>query len=123
LIENTDLEYNGASSMLSQVILNIFSNAKDILVEKNIKNKIVTITLKKEQNITIIKIKDNAGGVPEEIIDKIFDPYFTTKHQSQGTGIGLYMSSQIIQKHFDGSLSVKNTKDENGFGAEFTIKI
>ncbi len=123
VIEDTDLEYNGASSMLSQVILNIFSNAKDILVEKDIKNRIVTITLKKEKNVTIIKIKDNAGGVPEEIIDKIFDPYFTTKHQSQGTGIGLYMSSQIIQKHFNGLLTVKNTKDEDGFGAEFTIKI
>jgi len=123
VIEDPDMEYNGASSMLAQVILNLFSNAKDVLVEKQIKNKIVKITLKYENNSTIIKVKDNAGGVPENIVDKIFDPYFTTKHQSQGTGIGLYMSSQIIQKHFNGIISVRNVEDEDGLGAEFIVKI
>ncbi len=122
-IENPKLEYYGSSSMLSQVILNILANAKDAFIESKIQNKIVTITVYTENKELIISIKDNAGGVPEEIIEKIFDPYFTTKHQSQGTGIGLYMSSQIIQKHFEGEFSVQNLEDENGFGAQFDIKL
>ena len=75
---------------------------------------------KKKKNI-VITIKDNAGGVPKEFMEKIFDPYFTTKHQSQGTGLGLYMSTQIIQNHFNGHIKVKNIKDEYGQGAYFTI--
>ena len=122
-IKTSHLEYYGSSSMLSQVILNVLSNAKDALNEIEKDDKIVTITVSLEKNNLIISIKDNAGGVPEEIIEKIFDPYFTTKHQSQGTGIGLYMSSQIIQKHFKGEFSVQNIKDKNGFGAQFDIKL
>ena len=75
----------------------------------------------------ILKIKDNAGGIKEEIIDRIFESYFTTKHKSQGTGIGLYMSNEIIKKHMNGNISASNKKylyeNTNYNGAEFKIVI
>ncbi|MFA6685604.1 MAG: ATP-binding protein, partial [Arcobacteraceae bacterium] len=115
------IETFGTENLLAQVLLNIFSNAKDALVHGNHENKQVSINLAKEKNNIVITIKDNAGGVPKEFMEKIFDPYFTTKHQSQGTGLGLYMSTQIIQNHFNGNIKVKNIKDEYGQGACFTI--
>jgi len=104
---------------LSQVLINVFNNAKDAFEEKDIEKKWVKLSLENnEENITIT-IEDNAGGIPSDVIDKIFDPYFTTKHQSQGTGIGLYMSAQIIQQHFNGSIYAKNTQN----GAKFFIEV
>ena len=104
---------------LQQVIINILNNAKDILVEKEIQNPLVTLsTLKTDNEIQII-IHDNGGGIPEDIMPKIFDPYFTTKHESLGTGIGLYMSKNIITNHFNGLFEVEN---ENS-GAKFTITL
>ena len=114
---------NGADSLLSQVILNILSNARDILIQNNINQKTVSIILKQEDDKIIISIKDNGGGVKDDIKNKIFDPYFTTKHQSVGTGLGLYMSSQIIKNHFHGIITVDNQKDDDGFGAIFSIAI
>ena len=99
---------NGMPSELSQVILNILNNAKDATVSNNIENRLVHIEVKSENGKNIIQIQDNAGGIPDDIIDKIFDPYFTTKHQSQGTGIGLYMSKDIIENHMKGLISVQN---------------
>ncbi|MDZ7818303.1 MAG: HAMP domain-containing sensor histidine kinase [Aliarcobacter sp.] len=92
-------------------------------IENQIENKKVNLKLFKENNNIKIIIQDNAGGIKEENIDKIFDPYFTTKHKSQGTGLGLYMSTQIINKHFNGTISVANIKDEDESGACFTIEI
>ena len=116
-VENIELTtYKGE---LSQVIINIVNNAKDILVEKNIENKRITIDVKKDKLNCYITIEDNAGGVPLDIIDKIFDPYFTTKHQSKGTGLGLFMSKEIMDKSINGELCVNN----NEKGAIFTIKI
>jgi signal transduction histidine kinase len=75
----------------------------------------------------LLEIKDNAGGIPENIIERIFEPYFTTKYQSQGTGIGLYMSSEIIHKSMNGKINVKNItfdyEEKNYTGALFTILI
>ena len=98
----------GMPSELSQVLLNVLNNAKDATISNNIKNKFVHIRCEVKEEQNIIYIQDNAGGIPNDVIDKIFDPYFTTKHQSQGTGIGLYMSKDIIEKHMDGKISVKN---------------
>ena len=127
IFTNDPLMSFGSSSQLSQVILNILNNAKDILVEKNIKTKIVKIKTQRIDGKNIIKIYDNGGGIPDEIMEKIFDPYFTTKHQSQGTGIGLYMSKDIIQNKFNGMLSVKNVnwkyKDETFSGACFILEV
>jgi PAS domain S-box-containing protein len=118
-----NISYFGSENLLSQVLLNVLSNAKDALLQNNIENKIVSISLMQEEKNIRITIKDNAGGIPSNILDKIFDPYFTTKHQSQGTGLGLYMSSQIIQTHFKGMLTVSNVEDVDGKGAIFIIDI
>ena len=104
---------------LSQVIINIINNAKDILLHNNIDNKLITIDLEKTNQDIIISIQDNGGGIPLDIIDKIFDPYFTTKHKSQGTGLGLHMSKTIIEKNINGKLSCENRDD----GAVFYIKL
>ncbi len=102
---------------LKQVVLNIIKNAEDILLEKKIKEPYIKITTSVEDGNNILKISDNGGGVPEDIIDKIFDPYFSTKLEKNGTGLGLYMSKIIIQEHCNGKLSVCNKDD----GAEFEI--
>ena len=94
-----------------QVLINILNNSKDAL-ETVFDEKLILIDIVKENKKAIIKIKDNAGGIPEDIIDKIFEPYFTTKHQSQGTGIGLYMSQEIIHKHMNGYFDISNTEFE-----------
>lgn len=113
----------GSDNFLSQVILNILTNAKDAFLDKEIQRRIVFIKLFKNQDIITICIKDNAGGVPDNLVNKIFDPYFTTKSQSQGTGLGLYMCVQILHNHFNGgTIEIINTEDENGLGACFIIK-
>ncbi len=104
---------------LTQVLINIFNNAKDILSEQNKKDKWIKIDLERRENKAIITIEDNGGGIPDNLISKIFDPYFTTKHQSQGTGLGLYISKDIIEKHLHGKLSVKNSQN----GAIFKIEL
>ena len=109
---------------IKQVILNLIKNAEDVLLEKEIKNPTITITTKDN----ILSISDNGGGVPKDIIDKIFDPYFSTKTKKDGTGLGLYMSKTIIEEHCGGSLSVSNDViiDQDGkpsSGAVFTIEL
>ncbi len=101
------------------MIINILNNAKDVLIGQNLDCKKVVLELILVENNVEISIEDNGGGIPLDVKDKIFDPYFTTKHQSQGTGIGLYMSKQIIHSHFDGDLSAVNTQ----IGAKFSIKL
>ncbi|WP_321315539.1 HAMP domain-containing sensor histidine kinase [Halarcobacter sp.] len=105
---------------LLQVILNIFNNSKDAFKEQKIKsNAHVTVDYKDEEYYQIIEISDNAGGIREEIIDKIFDPYFSTKDKKNGTGIGLYMCKIILEKHCDGQITANNIPN----GACFKIKI
>jgi len=106
--ENDKLLAKGLPSELSQVFMNILTNAKEAIIESKIENGFVNINYETKNGFNNIYIQDNAGGIPTKIIDKIFDPYFTTKHQSQGTGIGLYMSKDIIKKHMNGFLSVSN---------------
>ncbi len=117
----------GYSSELAQVFLNILNNAKDALIEHKKDDRRVYVEIVDEKDYNTIRITDNAGGIPVDIINKIFDPYFTTKHKSQGTGIGLYMSKDIVEKNMTGELSVKNvalTLDGLEYkGACFTISI
>jgi C4-dicarboxylate-specific signal transduction histidine kinase len=107
------------SGELPQVIINIINNAKDALKENNVANPLIEIDLVIKNDIVIITIQDNGGGVPEKVLPKIFDPYFTTKHQSQGTGLGLHMSHKIITESMKGELYVKNMND----GAKFFIEL
>ncbi|MFK2821934.1 ATP-binding protein [Arcobacter sp. YIC-80] len=104
---------------LSQVIINIINNAKDVFKEREVQDPKIILNLYKEDNRVILTIEDNAGGVPSKVINHIFEPYFTTKHQSQGTGLGLYMSHKIVTESLKGKLFVENTKD----GAKFFIEL
>jgi C4-dicarboxylate-specific signal transduction histidine kinase len=105
---------------LSQVILNIVSNAQHILLEKKSnEEKWLKITTNILDDKYIICVEDNAGGVPAEIKDKIFEPYFTTKFKSQGTGLGLSMSYDIIKNSIKGDLYFINTTN----GAKFIVEV
>jgi signal transduction histidine kinase len=96
---------------LMQVLLNIFNNSKDAIVEKQVANPKIFISTAESEHQVMIYIQDNAGGVEEKILERIFEPYFTTKFQSHGTGIGLYMSKMIIEKSMEGSLVSRNEGD------------
>ena len=126
VIENIDdIEILSYQNELFQVILNLFSNSIDVLSSSQIENKIIYIKIYHDENNLYIEFLDNGGGIKDEFINRVFEPYFTTKHKSQGTGVGLYMSLQIVTKHLNGEISVKNdTFIENNtayFGAKFTI--
>lgn len=96
---------------LSQVIINIINNAKDALMENAIKEPWVKIDLEKLEDRIIITIEDNGGGIPEDILPNIFNPYFTTKSDSNGTGLGLHMSHKIITESLNGKLYAGNTAE------------
>ena len=123
LIDEVDydvlININMVAGELSQVIINIINNAKDAIVENNIENSFVELKCIKEDDIIRITIQDNAGGIPEHIMPRIFEPYFTTKGSSNGTGLGLHMSHSIITKNMNGKLYVKNDND----GAKFYIEL
>jgi len=100
---------------IMQVLLNIFKNAQDNFLEQHIKNPRIEITTEKNS----ITIYDNGGGIPQVILEKIFDPYFSTKIQKNGTGLGLYMSKIIVEDHHRGILNAQNYKN----GVKFTINL
>ena len=110
---------NGYPNEYAQVLLNILMNARDALAEHKIDDALISIRAFTEMNRSVVTITDNAGGVAEEIIDRLFDPYFTTKGPDKGTGIGLFMSKSIIEKNMGGKLTVRNI----GNGAEFRIEV
>ena len=112
---NSLQEFETFENEVKQVLLNLIKNAEDALVENQIENGQIDIHI----DNNILTVSDNAGGIPEDIIDKIFDPYFSTKTQKDGTGLGLYMSKTIIQEHCNGNLTVKNDRN----GAKFTITL
>ena len=115
----SEKEYHTVSypNELGQAILNIINNAKDALIEKDSDDKYIHITLEETRENIIINITDNAGGIEDKIIDKIFDPYFSTKTEKNGTGLGLYITKIIIQEHMDAKIRVQN----NDNGATFKI--
>lgn len=116
---NQSVKIKTISQELSQVLINIFNNAKDIIKEKELMNPWIKINLEEKETYVVITIEDNAGGIPTDILPKIFDPYFTTKHKSIGTGLGLHMSRAIIHNSLKGKLYAKNTED----GAKFFIEL
>ena len=99
---------NGYPNEFLQVMINILNNAKDVLILQDEAKRFIDIKTYEKNQKYFIEIYDNGGGINEEIISKVFDPYFTTKHKSQGTGIGLYMSHQIIVEHMKGQIYIKN---------------
>jgi signal transduction histidine kinase/ABC-type nitrate/sulfonate/bicarbonate transport system substrate-binding protein len=127
ILDLKSITINNNQNALLQVLVNILNNAKDALKENQLDEKYIFIKLYKNNNNAIIEILDNAGGIDENIIDKVFEAYFTTKHQAQGTGLGLFMCYQIISSNFHGELDVANETFEydgkNYTGAKFTIRI
>ena len=127
----TDIEHDftlkGFPNEIVQALINILNNAKDVLTDKDY-DRYIFITVTKNDNDCVIKIKDNGGGIPDDITNRLFEPYFTTKQQSQGgTGIGLYMTREIIVKHSNGNIEVYNREYEYNNkvykGAEFIVKL
>ena len=106
-----NIEIKNHKNELIQVLLNIFNNSKDAIKGNNLKSGMVSVNiLVSEKNLTIT-IQDNGGGIQQGIIDRVFEPYFTTKFQDEGTGIGLYMSKMIIEESMHGKLKVENNED------------
>ena len=110
----------GYLNEFSQVLINLLNNSKDAFNQNLSNNRVITLEIKKiDDNYAMISFRDNAGGIKKDVIDKVFEPYFTTKHASMGTGLGLYMSRMIIQNSMGGTLEVQNYDD----GVCFNIKV
>lgn len=124
-----DIWVYGFENELIHVLLNLLNNSKDALIDEKVHEKKIWIVIKQTSTNALINVIDNAGGIKNDIMTKVFDPYFTTKHQSVGTGIGLYMSKQMIEKHMHGEIWCKNIKHKLGEDTQlydcamFTIKI
>lgn len=114
-----DFSLIGWKNELSQIILNLLNNARDQIVEKSSSNTTIDITITTRDDKGIIQICDHAGGIPDAIIDKIFDPYFSTKTEKNGTGLGLYMVKMIVSEHMKGTIKAYNSDD----GAVFEISV
>jgi signal transduction histidine kinase len=109
---------------LKHIILNLLSNAKDALIENRENDRIIEVTLKESDENIILCIKDNAGGVPEDIKDKIFNSHFTTKAKtdgSEGSGVGLYMSKQLAKDKLEATIDIENIETTHGMGAMFRV--
>lgn len=119
IYSNENIFIKGRFSDLMTIFSNILNNAQDIFTQRNIKNKEIKIGILKNENFVNIIIEDNAGGIDSKNMDKIFNMYFTTKHKSQDTGLGLYFTNMIIEKKFKGKISVENSK----LGAKFIIEL
>jgi PAS domain S-box-containing protein len=116
----TDQMITTYKSELLQVLLNIVNNAKDAIIERNDHHQHrITIEMQKRQNNVKILVCDTGGGIPEDVLPRIFEPYFTTKFESKGTGLGLFMSHKIVTEILQGSLKASNTQEGACFVIEF----
>ena len=124
-----DIKINGYENELIQCFINIFNNARTALNERKIEEKLIFISTSIEDNKAIITIKDNAQGISEEIMNKLFEPYITTKHQSQGIGLGLYITYNLIVDKMKGAIDIINTvftynnKKYNGVEVTITLPV
>jgi signal transduction histidine kinase len=110
----------GSPNDLKQILLNLIYNAIDVLKERRVENPVIKVEVKYNSKVNI-NVRDNAGGIDPKIIDKIFEPYFTTKYQARGTGLGLYMSKMIVEKRFNGNIIARNTRRGAAFWIELPI--
>ena len=119
IISTGDPQINGFPNEYGQVLLNLLMNARDAFIEHDVTDAQITVRSWAENGRAVMTITDNAGGIKAEILDKIFDAYFSTKTLGKGTGVGLFMSKNIIEQNMGGRISVRNV---NG-GAEFKIEV
>ncbi len=119
---NSHASFNTYTNELRQVVLNLIKNAEDVLIEKKVEDAYIKISTYTENDKNILEVSDNGGGIAEEIIHTIFDPYFSTKTKKDGTGLGLYMGKIIIEEHCNGKLSTSNNSDGAVFKIELSIK-
>ena len=117
-----DVEVLGISNELTQVMINLIQNSKDAFLQSGILIKKIHIRVKKEDTFALIEFEDNAGGIKEKDIYKIFEPYFTTKHSSSGTGLGLFMSKMICEQGLNGSIDVKSKKASTIFSIKIPLQ-
>lgn len=131
IVTDNTLTLHGLKNEYIQVIVSILSNINDLIVDREVSSPEIEISLKLESGDCVLSISDNLGGIKDENISKIFNPYFTTKHQSMGTGLGLYIAKMIIEDTMNGSLRASNIEDKVngkaregalGYGAVFTIR-
>ncbi len=122
-----DIKIDGFQNELTQCLINIFNNSKDVLKEIDEEDRFIFISTLNKNDKAILTIKDSGGGIPEDILPKIFEPYFTTKHQSQGTGLGLHMTYNLIVDGMGGTIKASNISynynDKHYIGAEFKVII
>lgn len=116
-----DMEVLGITNELTQVIINLINNSKDAFIHNSILLREINITTKREKGFALIEVQDNAGGIAKENIEKIFEPYFTTKHKSRGTGLGLFMSKMICEQGLGGTLDVKSKKNTTTFSIKIPL--
>lgn len=119
ILNQSESEIDAYPRELMQVFVNIISNAKDALVTKKMKDAFIEVTIYEDKHYVYTQICDNGGRIDENILPKIFDPYFTTKDEKTGTGLGLYMSKMIIEEHLHGNIEVVNIEN----GVCFTVKL
>jgi signal transduction histidine kinase len=112
---SVDVNALGYANECAQVLLNLVNNAKEALVERKVAGGVIRVSVGMEDGMAVVRVADNGGGIPEDVLPKIFDPYFTTK--PQGTGIGLYMSKIIVENNMGGRIEARNVEG----GAEFAI--
>lgn len=114
-----EITTTGYQNEYAQVLLNILANAREVLVERMVPAPRIYIHLSRENSRSVVTIRDNGGGIADDVLPRIFDPYFTTKEPGKGTGIGLYMSKVIMEQNMDGRLTARNIAG----GAEFVIEL
>jgi signal transduction histidine kinase len=117
--DGEELQVTGCPNEFSQVLLNLLGNARDVFLERAIQAPVISIRVFFCNGQTVVTVSDNGGGISPEVIAHIFNPSFSTKEQGKGSGIGLFMSKNIIEQHMGGSLTVCN----GGDGAQFRIEI
>ncbi len=124
---NTNFEVKNYAIGLSQVLMGLIKNSFEALQNKSIDSKYIFIDSKVENNVIIIQVRDNANGIENDYIERLFEPYFTTKFKSQGVGMGLFIIYSIVRERLQGDISVKNRKykfeEKDYFGLEFEIKL
>jgi len=114
---------NGSPNDLKQVLLNLIYNAIDVFKERQIQNPLIKIEVKVNKKRAVVTVRDNGGGIPARILDKIFEPYFTTKYKARGTGLGLYMSKMIVEKRLGGEIHARNTRSGAAFWIDLPLTV